>query len=155
MDTFLLIMAMLGQTVVAGQTVPERTMEWAFLAAQEEFALDIVGTEQAMADAPPDASCLLRSLGNGDYRHRQWASRELTSRGIGGLRYLLLGQRLGDPEIALRCRNILRVLSQCPDCHGRGIWRDTGASYDVTCLKCGTIGHFFPAEDLKRYDGQD
>ena len=124
-------------------SMPAPVADWAFVEAQESFVVESVGMESAVRSLPQQSRTLLAGLGADDWRHREWAARELQrSRDV---RACLLGQRLGDPEIRLRCRNVLRRLSGCPQCNGTGGRQETWGL--ATCGYCRGVGHFWPSDD--------
>jgi len=94
--------------------------------------------------APPDPfRAVLGDLGGPCYRCRDRAGAVLADVCRDDVRWLMWGRHDRDPEIRLRCNNLLRDLTRCERCGGAGIcrtfWPDPSRNspdYDP-CLNCG------------------
>lgn len=129
---------------------PEGALDWAFMEAQEAWVVEQVHplyrAEFAWSLVPDELRHSVRRLGANYYKVRDKAKAELIVRGPAIAPVLVRAQYLGDPEITLRCRNILRVLSACPGCDGRGYSRDNDVV--MACRWCQTLGRLWPLEDF-------
>jgi len=93
---------------------------------------------------PPEPyRSLLDDLGAPCFKCRDRATGQLLVASAVDLRWLMWGRHDRDPEIRLRCNNLLRDLTRCERCGGRGVcrtfWPDPSRNspdYDP-CLNCG------------------
>jgi hypothetical protein len=111
-----------------------------FVRAVEEFVIDTVPAPKRMAAVVPEtirAQILL--MGDPCYRCRDRAKDELRKMGPDITPYLFWGMHSRDPEIALRCRNLVREFGDCKRCDGTGIcWRfQESATSAFHCDNCG------------------
>jgi hypothetical protein len=126
--------------------LPGGTAEWAFAEAQERFVVESVGATEALRSLGRDQRSLLVAMDSDDFRHREWATKEMSRLGARGTRACFLGTMLCSPEVQMRCLNVLRAQSVCQPCRGQGgFGSDTGY---VACAFCDSAGYFWPAEEL-------
>lgn len=123
--------------------LPPPAADWAFQERQERFVLEAVGIGSAVHSLPHESADALKLMASDDYRAREVGSKILRQRG--DARACFIGQWLGDPEVRLRCRNVLRRLSDCPQCEGRGGRQESWGL--ATCGYCRGAGHFWPPDD--------
>lgn len=141
---------MLPLVVVACLLVENRpsepAMDWAFVEAQEQFVLSEESWRtHRVLDG--ELQSLLVSMGSDNWRHRQWASKTMVSKGNSAILACHVGQNLGDAEVRLRCRNVLRRLSMCRGCDGEGQHKESWGF--ITCRLCEGLGHFLPTSDFE------
>ncbi len=106
-------------------------------AAVEDFA-----AQQPHAAPPEPYRSMISHLGGDCFHCRERASKRLLAASKSDLRWLFWGRKDPDLEIRLRCNNILRKLTTCSDCKGRGlcfeyrpILNQTGS--EGACRICG------------------
>jgi hypothetical protein len=108
-----------------------------FTDAVEEF----VRESDRNARPPEPFLSLLGMLGAPCYRCRNLAARRLRDTTTDeSIRWLFWGRRSADPEIRLRSNNLLRDLTRCPICGGRGVcllYRPAADNPDGPCENCG------------------
>jgi hypothetical protein len=108
-----------------------------FTDAVEYFVRDAVRS----ARPPEPFLSLLGLLGAPCYRCRDLAGQQLRSVSAGDCRWLLWGRHSRDPEVRVRCNNMLRELTRCGECGGGGVCRlhrpAAGGDPDGPCLNCG------------------
>jgi hypothetical protein len=125
-------------------------------AAVEDFVRSTVPT----ARAPEPFRTLIFHLGAECYTCRELAGRKLRAAAAADRRWLFWGRSEPDPEIRLRCNNLLRDLSRCPECGGSGICRlhrtAPGADPEGACLNCGqwAWSHFEQRRDCGACGGE-
>ena len=124
-------------------SLPAPVADWSFRESQERFIVESVGYWEAVRSLPQHSRELLGSFLSDNYRHREWASREMQRHG--DVRACFLGQWCGSLEVRTRCRNVLRRLSDCPQCEGRGGKQESWGL--ATCGYCRGAGHFWPPDD--------
>ncbi len=120
--------------------------EWGFIGAQEEFVIKSIDTRIAYNALPESQRSVIMSMSESDYRHREWASREMRKMGFSALHACFVGQTLRDPEVRLRCRNVLRTISKCSMCDGQGGRVESWGS--IICGTCNGVGHFLPVDEF-------
>jgi len=82
---------------------------------------------------------LIRSAGDDDWRKRESASIALEL--IAEPRWLFWGRKSKDPEIAVRCNQVLRRLNRCPACKGSG---SSSSWSEWACTECAGSGTVWP-----------
>jgi hypothetical protein len=123
---------------------PAPATDWAFQEAQERFVFDC-DPKAAVDSLPKYSRQLLEMMATRDFVQRDWASKEMLK--LADKRACFVGQWGGDPEVRLRCRNILRRLSACQMCGGAG-GKDESI-YRIECQSCLAVGHFYPIDDFE------
>lgn len=122
---------------------PLPVVDWSFVESQERFILESIGVHEAYRSLSPESRGFLRLMGDDCYKCRERGTNKLAK--CGDIRACFVGQHLGDPEIKLRCRNVLRRLSSCGQCEGRGGKQESWGI--ATCGYCRGVGHFWPVDD--------
>lgn len=122
---------------------PLPVVDWSFVESQERFILESVGVQSAYRSLSPQSRMHLECMGSRDWQVRDAASFKMTE--SGDVRACFVGQYLGDPEVKLRCRNVLRRLSSCGQCEGKGGKQESWGI--ATCGYCRGVGHFWPVDD--------
>jgi len=111
-----------------------------FTDAVEQF----VRTERPRAEPPEPFRSYLVQLGDQCYRCRDRAAAELRAASAADPRWLMWGRHDRDPEIRLRCNNLLRELTRCGLCRGSGCCRSfverPDRPDDPQCWNCGAWG---------------
>lgn len=82
-------------------------------------------------------------LGDSLWKVRERASKDLLeyySHNVNEIRWLFWGRHSKDPEIALRCNTLLKKLSICQNCHGKGQSQNW---YEYPCNDCDGIGTYW------------
>jgi hypothetical protein len=130
--------------LIALQAPESPGTDWAFMAAQERFAIEAAGVPASHRSLSQEQRSLLTSMAESDHRHREWASREMAKQGMAAFRACHVGQHLGDPEVKLRCRNVLRVLSRCEMCGGQGYKQESWGESE--CHLCRRAGYYLPVD---------
>jgi len=152
--TILLLLALTAQVwppsspiPITGPTPAEtqaaRRADLEFTDAVESF----VRAARPRAEPPEPYRSLLRDLGGPCYRCRDRATARLRESSAGDTRWLLWGRHDRDPEIRLRCNNLLRDLTRCDQCGGSGYCREfrTGdPNQNGPCQNCGHWGWEHP-----------
>jgi hypothetical protein len=114
----------------------ERRADLFFTAAVE----DLVRAAEPAARPPEPYRSLIAGLGADCWTCRDLAGRHL-ERAVGtDPRWLLWGRRDPDPEIRLRCNNILRALTRCDRCGGTGfcrLFQTDDPEQNGPCRNCG------------------
>ncbi len=151
-----LVCALLLQFDVQKTTsFPEAALDMAFVTTMESWVVELEPPPYRKATALRLMSKAVKGpmlrMGARYYKVRDKAKAELLALGSDIIPQLQLGTYLGDPEITLRCRNLLRALSQCPDCHGSGYINSGG--YATGCARCRRVGRLWPLEDQLRDEG--
>jgi hypothetical protein len=122
---------------------------------------DFVRTADPDRGSPEPYRSLIAGLGADCWSCRERASRKLRTAavpidGVNGLHWLFWGRRDPDPEIRLRCNNLLRDLNPCPPCFGTGWCRTFDENEpNGNCANCGAWGwnHGDPPEQCGRCGG--
>jgi len=126
-----------AEPVRAGPAAERRDLE--FQDAVEQF----VRVARPGARPPEPFRSLLVRLGDPCFRCRDRAGAELLAASRSDLRWLMWGRHDRDPEIRLRCTNLLRDLTRCGKCDGSGTCRHfVGANPEQqpdygACQNCG------------------
>lgn len=141
----MLILAAALSCLMTWPPASDSAIEWGFREAQEQFAVE-AAPARALASLPSDVRALLASMASDDWRHREWASRTMFGLGDAALIACYAGQRIPDPEVGLRCRNVLRRLSWCRGCEGRGYYQASWG--EEACQLCDGRGHLLPTSDF-------
>lgn len=123
--------------------LPSPVADWSFVESQERFVIESVGLRSANESLDPKSRECLRLMGEDCWRCRERGSKKLFDRK--DVRACFIGQHLGDPEVRWRCRNVLRRLSSCQQCEGRGGQQQSWGI--ATCGQCRGVGHFWPVDD--------
>lgn len=127
--------------------------QWGFMAAQEQFVIETVGPESAYKSLDESQKQLLGSLGSDDARHRQWAFREAKKLSRSAIFACYVGQYLPDRHVQFECRTLLRRMSKCSVCLGKGChpyksryaWEEMNA---VSCKVCLGYGYLLPVDEF-------
>lgn len=143
MNTIFLCLVMVGQVNING--LPYPALDFAFIEAQE---LSVIGFAPAgrgdiVKGVPPDIVVHLIGMGHDYYKIRDKHKAALLKMGPSVSPWLIHGFYLGDPEIRMRCENLLCELSRCPICEGRG-GEDGGQWEPMNCSACRGVGHYWP-----------
>lgn len=134
----LILGALIGQA-----PFPAEAMDWAFMRAQEEtvMAWTPKGNEAFMRAMPFDVARHILGMGNDKWRDRDYHKAALRAMGPRAAPWLYHALHLGDAEIRMRAENLLRELSQCPTCQGKGM--EPCAWGERECTRCWTVGNFW------------
>jgi hypothetical protein len=118
-------------SLAIGQTAVERRADLVMQAAVEDSVQrHLDATPSAGRGHPPEPwRSMISHLGANCYGCRERASKRLAAAvdyngqraTDNGRRWLFWGRHHPDPEIRLRCNNILRNLTRCRDCDGTGL----------------------------------
>jgi hypothetical protein len=105
--------------------------------AVEHFVRSAIPT----ARPPQPWRTAIGALGAECWSCRERATRKLRNASTpADMRWLLWGRHDRDPEVRLRCNNLLRDLTRCPDCWGGGVcrvFRSGQPDGDGPCTNCG------------------
>jgi hypothetical protein len=123
--------------------------------AQERWVLEQVHplhrAEAAVALLPSRLRPIVVRMGHRYYKVRDRAKAELIRLGADVGPAMVIGQYVGDVEIAFRCRGVLRAVSRCPDCHGQGHFKGDWDTV-VGCEKCKKRGFLWPIPEFDRWN---
>jgi hypothetical protein len=121
-------------------SAPPSRADLEFTNAVEDFVRTVLPTT-----CPPEpAYWQIKRLGSDCWRCRELAGRRLLEESRTDPRWLMWGRHDTDPEVRLRCNNLLRELARCGPCRGTGVCRefhqDPLQPDDPNCANCGAWG---------------
>lgn len=127
----------LAATIIAA---PPSRADLEFINATEDFVRTVLPTT-----CPPEpAYWQIKRLGSDCWRCREIAGRKLLEDSKADPRWLLWGRHDPDPEIRLRCNNLLKKLTRCELCRGLGFCPEfvpnPNRPDENVCGNCGAWG---------------